>query len=393
MKRFLRPALKGLLGFFIFLFFLPFLISPIYNFPEPKPFAGDKIWNPYQNIDSANWHKGNFQIQSLAWGGLTDGSKNPTDSIVALYDKLQYDVIGISDYMKINTYLQGQPNYIPIYEHGYNIRKTHQVSIGAKKVFWLDFPLYQTTSQKQFIINQLQPKTDLLAIVHPAFSLEGYSHNDLKYLVNYDLLEALNHQLYSISHWDAALSNGHAKYILANDDAHDISNPFLVGVVATFINAPTNNAADIIAALRAGKSYGYLPYTPDYDNYTKKVKRLKDFPTLLSAQLTENNYELVVDKKAIKIDFIGQDGKIKKTVKNSTKASYLFLPEDSYIRVEIDFDQGEKMFLNPIFRYSGTNSLQEGKVSINWGKSIISYLLSWTAMIFILIRLFGKTKN
>lgn len=393
MKRFLRPALKGLLGFFIFLFFLPFLISPIYNFPEPKPFAGDKIWNPYQNIDSANWHKGNFQIQSLAWGGLTDGSKNPTDSIVALYDKLQYDVIGISDYMKINTYLQGQPNYIPIYEHGYNIRKTHQVSIGAKKVFWLDFPLYQTTSQKQFIINQLQPKTDLLAIVHPAFSLEGYSHNDLKYLVNYDLLEALNHQLYSISHWDAALSNGHAKYILANDDAHDISNPFLVGVVATFINAPTNNAADIIAALRAGKSYGYLPYTPDYDNYTKKVKRLKDFPTLLSAQLTENNYELVVDKKAFKIDFIGQDGKIKKTVKNSTKASYLFLPEDSYIRVEIDFDQGEKMFLNPIFRYSGTNSLQEGKVSINWGKSIISYLLSWTAMIFILIRLFGKTKN
>ena len=163
--------IKGFIAFFLFITFLPFLISPVYNFPEPKPFSGDKIWNPYADIDSTKWQKGNFQIQSLAWGGITDGNNNPTDSIYALYKKLGYDVIGISDYMKINDYYKNHSGYIPIYEHGYNLRKTHQVSIGAKEVYWLDFPFLQTTSQKQFIINQLRPKTELLSIVHPNFRL------------------------------------------------------------------------------------------------------------------------------------------------------------------------------------------------------------------------------
>ncbi|RUA24054.1 MAG: hypothetical protein DSY76_08510 [Bacteroidetes bacterium] len=378
--KYIRIFIKTLILLIFTLFSLPFIISPVYDFPEPTPFSGDKIWNPYQNIDTNNWRKGNFQIQALAWGGMTDGSNNPTDSVFAIYNRLGYDIIGISDYQKINTYYKGNPDYIPIYEHGFNARKTHQVSIGMKDdfVLWLDFPFYQTTSQKQFIINLLRPHTEILALVHPDFSLEGYSHENLKYLTNYDLLEALNHQRFSISHWDAVLSSGHAKYILANDDAHNILNPFLVGVVSTYINAPTTNREDIIAAMKEGKTYGFVPYTPDNDDYTKKAERAKHLPLLKEASLQGNHFTVRVDGNPVSIQFVGQDGVIKKEVKNTNTASYDFQKEDTYIRTKVDYGRAEFMLLNPVFRYSGDNPLHEELATINWWKTILfrgAYLL------------------
>lgn len=389
MKKIFKIIIKSLLGIIIVLLFLPFLISPIYNFEEPKPFAGDKLWNPYQNIETPNWLKGNFQIQSEAWGGFTDGSNNPTDSIYALYKKLNYDIIGISDYMKINTYFKDSAEYMPIYEHGYNARKTHQVSIGAKKIFWLDFPFYQTTSHKQFIINQLRENTEVLSIVHPNFSLVGYSHKDLSYLVNYDLLEALNHQVYSLSHWDAALSAGHAKYILANDDAHDIENPFLVGVIATMIDAKSNKQNDVIEALLAGRNYGYIPNTPDGDDYDKKASRTGNFPYLVSAKLdANNNYKVKFTKRANKIRFIGQNGELMKEVEKTDSANYQFTENDTYIRVETYFNAGDdRIYMNPVFRYSGDNPLAEILPTISWWKSISMWILSWILFVFVMLKL------
>ena len=388
----LKITLKYFFLIVFILFSLPFLISPVYDFPEPEAFSGDKIWNPYQDIDTNNWKKGNFQIQALAWGGLTDGSNNPTDSVFALYQKLGYDVIGISDYQKINKWYQGQPDYIPIYEHGFNMRKTHQVSIGVKDdfVLWLDFPFYQTTSQKQFIINLLRPHTEILALVHPDFSLEGYSYDNLKYLSNYDLLEALNHQRFSIGHWDAVLSAGHAKYILANDDAHDIRNPFLVGVVSTYINAPTNHREDIIAAMKAGKTYGFVPYTPDNENYDKKAERAKHLPLLKEARLEGKRFYVRADGKPQSITFTGQGGKVKKVVKNTNSAYYDFQDDDTYIRTKIDYGRKEFMLLNPIFRYSGNDPLHEEIAKINWWKTILYRGIYLIFFIFVLRWLFKK---
>ncbi len=390
----LKTALKLLLGLIFILFSLPFIISPVYDFPEPSPFSGDKIWNPYHNLDTNNWRKGNFQIQALAWGGLTDGSNNPTDSVFALYNRLGYDIIGISDYQKINTYYKGNPDYIPIYEHGFNMRKTHQVSIGMKDdfVLWLDFPFYQTTSQKQFIINILKPHTELLALVHPDFSLEGYSHENLKYLTNYDLLEALNHQRFSISHWDAVLSAGHAKYILANDDAHDIRNPFLVGVVSTYINAPTTNRKDIIDAMRSGNTYGFVPYTPDNESYAKKAERAKHLPLLKEATLEGKRFTVRADGKPKSIQFIGQNGVIKKEVKNTNSSFYDFQDDDTYIRTKIDYGRTEFMLLNPIFRYQGDDPLHEELATINWWKTIL-YRGAYLVFFIFVMRYFFRKKS
>ena len=392
--KYIKTFIKYLILLIFTLFSLPFIISPVYDFPEPTPFTGEKIWNPYQNIDTNNWRKGNFQIQALAWGGITDGSNNPTDSVFAIYNRLGYDIIGISDYQKINTFYKGNSDYIPIYEHGFNAPKTHQVSIGMKDdyVLWLDFPIYQTTSQKQFIINLLRPHTEILAIVHPDFFWEGYSHENLKYLTNYDLLEALNHQRFSISHWDAVLSAGHAKYILADDDAHNIQNPYLVGVVSTYINAPTTNREDIIKAMKAGNTYGYIPYTPDNDNYTKKAERAKHLPLLKEASLTEKHFKVRVDGNPISIRFVGQDGIVKKEIKNTSKASYDFQANDTYIRTRVDYGRGEFMLLNPIFRYHGDNPNKEEIATINWWKTIIYRGLYLILYLLVIRLLFRKTK-
>ncbi|MBN2747691.1 MAG: hypothetical protein JXR34_13270 [Bacteroidales bacterium] len=384
--------LKIFLAFLLVLFFLPFIISPTYDFPEPNPFRGEKIWNPYQDMTPENWRRCNFQVQSRAWAGVTDGRNNTFDKVWTTYHELGYDIIGISDYQKINTLAKDSTGFIPIYEHGYNIRKTHQVNIGADKVLWLDFMFYQTTSHKQFIINLLRQHTKVLALAHPAFSLEGYSHEDAAKLTNYDLFEALNMQIYSLSHWDAALSAGHISYILANDDVHDIDDPFWYGRVMTVVNAKDISAEDIYTSLLSGNSYGFSPYTPDFDTQEKKIKRFKNLPMLQKVSVEGERLTIVADSGVAEIRFIGQGGKIRKTVKNATLAYYDFTEEDSYIRTEIDYDRDEVMFLNPVFRYSGEAPKRPEIAKINWVKTILFNLLAFSIFSLLMILIFRRWK-
>ena len=86
-----------ILAYFLIIFFsvilIQYLIAPVYKFPEIKVFSVDKIFNPYKDIDSTLWRKGNFQIQSYAWMGLTNGWKNSNKEIDSIYKYLGYDII------------------------------------------------------------------------------------------------------------------------------------------------------------------------------------------------------------------------------------------------------------------------------------------------------------
>ncbi|HPE43148.1 MAG TPA: hypothetical protein PKV88_03620, partial [Bacteroidales bacterium] len=141
-----------------------YLLAPSYQFEEPKPFSGPILYNPYQNIDSLNLYKYNFQVQSKAWGGITDGRLNSNELIDSIYKGLSFDHVATSDYQKINRFKEESQAYIPTYEHGYGIRKTHQVCIGASRVLWLDYPFYQSLRHKQHIINELQADCELIAL-------------------------------------------------------------------------------------------------------------------------------------------------------------------------------------------------------------------------------------
>lgn len=366
-KRLFKYLLKAIWYFLLLIVALvsvQYMLTPIYDFPEPEPFQGDYLYNPYEGMDSSNWHKGNFQVQSLAWGGITDGRKNTSEYVFEVYEKLGYDVIGISDYMKINKYGSDRQTYIPLYEHGYGIRKNHQIVMGAKRVIWRDYPIFQNLHHKQHVLNYMQKHSDLIFIAHPRLR-HGYSADDMRYLSNYDGIEVLNGYRVSLQHWDAALSSGYFRTIIANDDAHDISNPDEVGHYATFINAPTGNSEDLLGAFKAGRTFGADIERDLGEPLEDKVQRAKTIPILNDVKLRSDTLKVSVSSIATEIRFIGQDGEQKKLVQNSAKAYYVFTENDTYIRTEIKFPDRFTFYLNPVIRYNGTDPYKESSAEIN----------------------------
>lgn len=377
--KFLSKTLVLLILLVIVVFFVIYTLAPVYKFPEPQAFSGDKIFNPYKGIDSSNWIKGNFQVQSRAWLGLTNGRHNTNDAIQTVYKQLGYDIIVTSDYMKINEFGNQSPSYIPTYEHGYGIRKTHQVCIGSRKVNWIDYPFYQNKNHKQHILNILKENNDIVSLAHPELR-DGYLIDDLKYLTNYDLIEAMNEVRFSIAHWDAALSNGHKAYILANDDAHNIFDPTEVGRVCTFINSPTLNADDVISSLKKGQAFGADINMRDGADFVEKSKDHKKIAVLKNVELINDSLNVMVSENAKSIVFIGQNGKKKASVSDTNVAIYPINKNDTYIRTEINFYNGNKFYLNPVFRYSGAapavNSAPEIDLIKTWVQRGIALIIT-----------------
>src|SRR5438552_11403757 len=152
-----RRALCGL----IVCLTLPYALSPIYRFPAARPFAGAQFVNPYAGAHG-HWLRSNFHSHARAWGGLTNGAQDDA-GVIAAYHSAGYQIAAVSDYQHISG-----DSAIPIYEHGFNIGKHHQLVIGARAVDWLDYPIWQGIHQKQFIIDRLKPTAELLSINHPS---------------------------------------------------------------------------------------------------------------------------------------------------------------------------------------------------------------------------------
>ncbi|MBI9037304.1 MAG: hypothetical protein JEY97_04155 [Bacteroidales bacterium] len=394
--KYIVKLLGKILLYFIFIILLivlfEYIFCPVYNFPEPEEFSGKLIYNPYQDIDSTKWQKGNFQIQSQAWAGITDGRNNSSEAIFEKYTKLGYDVIVISDYQKINKYNEYKPNYIPTYEHGYGINKNHQVCIGSDRVMWTDYPFGQNLSQKQHIINLLRDENEIVAIAHPDLR-GGFSPDDMKYLSNYDLLEALNEARFSIEHWDAALSSGHPAFILADDDGHNLDDSTEIGRICTFINAKTSNRNDIIASLKNGKVFGADLIMAEGETFEQKIEKTKHIPNLTSVQIVNDTLFVSVDSTALNFRFIGQNAEIMKIVNNTKKAFYPIKKEDTYIRTEIIFADRSTFYLNPVFRFDGKKPYNYLKAEINWTKTWILRFVSLIIIVFVIVNIIYLKKK
>jgi len=355
----MKKLLRAIWRFSIYLFIIVigillmyYLLAPVYKFSGPVPFSGNKLYNPYQSIDSSEWRKYNFQVQSKAWLGITDGRKNSNELIDSIYKRLGYDHVSTSDYQKINTFGINNPAYIPTYEHGYNIFKTHQVCIDTDKVLWIDLMFGQTLSMKQWILDKLSEHAKIVALAHPVLR-DGYSLNDMKYLTNYDAIEVLNNMRVSVEHWDAALSSGQIAYIISNDDAHDVMNTNHVGRRFTMINSPTLNREIIVSNLKKGAAYGMDFFRIGDEPFEDKIERSLHIPKLTSAILYTDTLVVKVNAKALQFRFIGNDGKVLKIENNTNTSSYIIDARDRYVRTEIIFPDSSIMYLNPIIRYSG----------------------------------------
>ena len=397
-----------------------YITCPVYQFEEQQPFSGTKFYNPYQTMADDAWMKCIFHLHTKSWLGLTNG-ENTFEETMAAYRQLNYDVIAVSDYMQINrneseelhphaSAFAGMTSgsSLPVYEHGYNVKKVHQLALGAGKVVWRDYLFKQNLHHKQHIIDVLKKHSTLVAINHPSMR-SSYLPADFKYLRGYDLMEVLNGTHISEEAWDAALSGGYPAWLIANDDSHSVNNPLRLQREVTYVNIPTPHSSDaptphssdapksrssytpssrssdapkssssgmltgndVLNRLSQGVAFGV--HFPRKQQATMEERRRESeavtFP--VSIQVDGDTLQVVWQQTMQQIAFIGDNGKIRKTVTGSDSASYVFQPEDTYIRVKLTSPENLVYYLNPVVRYSGGFPVAPSCSQIDHGKTCL----------------------
>ena len=314
-----------------------YLWTPVYDFPAPKAFAGAQWYNPYAALPG-RWDKANFHAHTVAWGGLTNGHQTAAQ-LDSAFVAMGFGTRGISNYHEIDTTFRADSAYLPSYEYGYSIRKSHRLAIGARSVNWLDFPLGQTRHHKQFIIDRLRPTTALIAVNHPRMR-NGHTAEDFRWLGNYDFVEAMNPFGDSLDEWDSALSSGHAAWILGDDDTHDISKRHRLGDRWTMVGTSSTRADSVVVALRAGRHYAVRGHLGVMDN---RLRALDVHGDTITVRL---------ERVARSIRFVGDSGRERLAVANADTATYVTTSGESYVRIEVRSDSTE-FFLNPVLRWDG----------------------------------------
>ena len=318
----------------------PYAWGPVYHFPPAAPFTGSQLWNPYASL-TGSWQRANLHAHGQAWGGLTNGEQ-PDADVATRYRSLGYSVAGVSNYMSIAA--EHGIDTIPLYEHGVNLSKSHQLAVGAHSVDWFDFPLWQTRSNQQYVINRVHAKADLVALNHPS-SRNAYDLTAMRSLTGYNLVEVANGPFTAEDVWDAALSSGHPVWAVANDDTHDLNDARRVGVGWNQIDAPSNATKDIVAALAAGRFYAVLR--------TGSLAG-SGITTLQSLTVADGTMTVNLSGVPSTITFIGTDGAVRQVAHDTLTAAYTLAPTDAYVRTVVTTPQ-TILYLNPVLRWNGSS--------------------------------------
>lgn len=366
--RWLRRVERLLAGLAALLL-LWYATAPVYRFPEAHPFAGKGWYNPFEG-DTLVWSRANFHIHSRTWGGLTNGHQDPP-TIKHVYDSLGVAWLGISDYQRVNPH-----SPISLYEHGWSVGKVHQLVFWPTQVRWIDYPLWQSTSIKQYILTLLRPTTPFLVIAHPRF-LHSYTGEDLTHLGGYDALEVLNRYGDSVAEWDSALSAGHYAPILAHDNAHDVYNPRQVLSRWTEVAlSPEAPAESLLTALLAGRTVGYKNRLPETLS--------QPYPRFARIEMQEETLFVKLTLPADSLRVISQGGSLRTTAYQTDSLRYIAGPSDTYLRIEA-YTPTIEAYTSPLVRGRATRRTIP---PIDWPLTLlrsglyggIALLLAWIAL-------------
>ena len=301
------------------------LLWPIrcYHYDPPLPFSGKTWYNPFDS-DTLVWSRANFHIHSRTWSGLTEGQNTPP-TIDSAYRSLGYAYYAISDYQQVNP-----ASPILLYEHGWGLRKFHQLVFAPRRVLWWDFPWPFTRDIYQSILAHLYPTAPLIAIAHPFFHPYQTCPDEMfRYLGGYHAIEVLNRYGDSIREWDSALSAGHYASLLANDNVHDVHNPHQITTRWTEIALPPQTSAEeVIQAILEGKTVGYK-------NIYAVPIAARDYPLLGKVKVVEDTLFVVVSEKVDSLRVIGQGGRVRAVFPETDRLAYPITEEDTYLRVEM----------------------------------------------------------
>lgn len=359
-------------------------LTPVYDFAPARPFSGDTLHNPYAGMDSVNFagdfRKINTHAHQTMVNGLVEFPEYTIDEFKKEYRDAGYSIAVISDHQYLN---KNSP--IPIYEHGVNFMNYHIQCYGAQSVWWIDFPvMLRPRHQMYWFMDQLKGTLPLIAFNHPSRLRMGANENHVKVVKGYDLMEMDHHG--SRGPWDAALSEGHYSTMIATDDGHNrdslthrFQNRYTMAAIGDNLSA--NN---LYATLKQGQSYGVellVGTSPRGAGTEPKLKNIKVLDDTLIVELLE----------PAKFLFFGQEGKIVAEAVDTTAASYIFTPEDTYIRTEITLDNGMTIWLNPVARISALDPMEDATIIV-WATVLNSLL--WTVLSLIVVwsifRMYGR---
>ena len=142
-------------------------VSPIYSFPEPRPFSGADIYNPYSVSDStAQWMRANLHTHTRIEALTNECEYTPQQTLEKL-QSLGYDIVTFSNHNTLTAHPEPE-HHVDLYEHGYNLLKFHKHVFGPRNGVWhFDNLLPILASQRQWQIDRLSSECDIVQLNHP----------------------------------------------------------------------------------------------------------------------------------------------------------------------------------------------------------------------------------
>jgi hypothetical protein len=333
---------------------LPYWLVPAYDFPPARPFSGARWHNPYAG-GSGPWRTGNFHSHARAWGGLTAGADS-REAMVEAYRRHGRELVALSDYHSLPRPAAGEFD-VRAYEHGYGVRKTHRLVLGAQGVHYLDVP-WPSLSTSQWLLHTLRAQAGAVALPHPGL-LDGYTCEDLKRLTGFELLEVASSFGVFEAQWDCALSAGRPVWGLGADDAHAAAD-WQLGLCFTVVRSASDRAPDVLRALTAGQAYAACTKDGQLERRVESV------------QVDEDVLQVALDGPARTVRFVGQGGREVGRAVDTALARQPLGPEDTYVRAVVETPH-TTLFLNPVVR-AGPGELERpvaqvalGATALQWG--------------------------
>lgn len=336
------------------LIFVGSSVTFIYNFPEPRPFSGPDIYNPYASLDSTVcWKRANFHTHTHVEGPLNECLYWP-DATDSLYRMLGYDIVTFSNHNELTLHPYDTALQVNVYEHGYNIFQYHKLVFGSESVNYFDHLLPLLASQKQFQLDLLGKTSDFIQLNHPSRT-RVFPKSQIEKLEGFEIMELDSHKTTENEYWDWSLSAGHYTFGLANDDLHHPERTYNTAIRCNFVDVASGRYADLKEALLGGAYYAMR--VPDYGNgdWDEKIEGNQHLPAITAIGLDSlGTIFMTLSAKADSIKVTGQGHTTLALATDTNAVAYKMLPTDSYARLTAFFPGGEVIYTNPFARYDSS---------------------------------------
>lgn len=358
MKRIIKISLIIIPLFFVIFQVVNNIVKAIII--EDKPIASASkapLWiNPYAKTTQLPWQKASFHIHSD--NNTYTFERHSPENVYKVYKDNGFKIITISDYKTITKVLD---DFIPAYEWGSTLNKRHLLAIGTDEVISDPFYLYARNTNIQWAIQELKRKNAFVVINHPNL-FNSFKLEDLVLLKNYDALEIFTpYGGDNIDLMDKLLSEGKKVLCMASDDMHvlpdlmikNIKEPWYKKIfrAISFIDARDSESLirfvmlntdslqknDVLSSLRTG-------------NYicVRKYNKLFPDPKFGSIEFSGGIFSVNLPEKALRIEFIGEKGKLLKTFHGKKSGNYQLQKSDKFVRATI-YTWEAIIVTNPIY--------------------------------------------